>query len=274
VRWAVGLIVASLAFGACNVLAPGNATTAEVAVPYPEGCAAFQLSARRCKAIVDWAIEQSNAGGRDVASVGLLGPGGRCKRTETTLCVSTTSFVVRVRLQFDDGGTAEQVVSCGIGGEYSILCTEQPQIRFSGETMGGYRDIPCANENGVGCATPLPALEPVAIAAARPLHVATFDIPIDHEGHYEVELGRATLANGVLSDSRARLGNPATQAVRMRDEGIQLDVRSMDPGAPPFGNYYQRGWHPGIEEVIVSLRFDVVSLDRGAVLEVRDVVVE
>jgi hypothetical protein len=223
---------------------------------------------------VDWAIEQSNAGGRDMKSVGLLGPGGRCKRTATTLCVSTTSFVVRVRLNFAAGGTAEQVVSCGIGGEYSILCTEHPRIRFSGETMGGYRDIPCANENGGGCATALPALAPDAIAAARQLHVAAFDIPIDHDGHYDVELGRATLPNGVLSDSRARLGNPATETVRMRDEGVELDVRSINPGALPFRNYYQRGWHPGTEEVIVSVRFDVVSFDPGAVLQIRELIVQ
>jgi hypothetical protein len=278
VRWTVGLIVASVAFGACNVLSPGNATTAEVAVPYPDGCAAFQLSAKRCEAIVEWAIgetaiEHSTAVAQHVASVQLLGYGCQRVATDVWSCSSPTDFVVRVRLQFDGGEIAELVVSCGVGGEFSSLCTEQPQIRFSGETLDGYRDARCGDENGGGCATPLPALDRSAVANARPLRVATFDIPIDHAGHYDVEVGRARLPNGVLSHSAGGLGDPTTQAVRTTEAGVEFDIRSADSNAP-FRNYYDQGWHPGTEEVVVSVRFDVVSFDPGAVLQIRDVVVD
>jgi hypothetical protein len=48
---------------------------------------------------------------------------------------------------------------------------------------------------------------------------------------------------------------------------------AVDPNAPPFDNYYIRGWHEGTETVDAVLVFEVVSFEPGATLELRDIVV-
>jgi hypothetical protein len=50
-------------------------------------------------------------------------------------------------------------------------------------------------------------------------------------------------------------------------------VTSTDPSRPVFGNVYERGSFPGVEDVVATLIFDVVETPPGAVLPVRDVVV-
>jgi hypothetical protein len=213
----------------------------------------------------------------EVASIDLLGDPGCGTDDPDVLCTRTTSFVVRVRVNRVNGGSKEQSVFCGVGGQYTILCTETPEIRIGGPTLdgGGYRDVPCSGENGERCATPLPSPEPKAVAAARPLDVDALDIPIDHVGHYAVEVGRAVLPNGVVSRSRFTLADPTPESFSVVPEsGVQLDVRSLDDGAPPFDNYYLRGWHPGTEQVVVTLTFDVTAFSPGAVLQVRSLIVE
>lgn len=256
-------------FGAAN-------DASNIAHPYPAGCADFDLSARRCQAILDWAVVKSGTAGRAIASVDLFGDPG-CGPSYTNIqCTRTMSFVVRMRVHFGDGGSFEDSVFCGVGGQYSILCTETPEIALGGPTMdgSGYRDVPCANETGEGCGIPWPSADPAALAAARPLRVPVLDIAIDHEGPYDIEVGHAVVPNGVIASSRVRLGNPMTQAVTVSDDGILFEVRPADPTAPPFDNYYSRGWHPGPEEVVVSLRFRVTAFSPGAVIQIRDVVVE
>ena len=54
-------------------------------------------------------------------------------------------------------------------------------------------------------------------------------------------------------------------------DGIRLEVRPTDPTRPPFGNVYDRGIVPGVEEAEVLLVFDVAAAPDGAVLQVRDV---
>ena len=170
------------------------------------------------------------------------------------------------------------------------------QVFFGGETsrsLGhpvpravygsvGDWDIACsgADEGGnpTECSTPLPSLEPDAIARAVPLEIASRDIPITDVGPAEVLLGQATLANGVLHSATFHLAGiePGDQVLpggfTIADQ-IFLDVRPTDPSRPPFGNGYRRGWHPGTEVVNVYLTFDITDFSQGAVIPLRDVVV-
>jgi hypothetical protein len=257
----------------CGFVGNAPAPSADVGLSYPAGCSAFDLSARRCKAIVEWVIEQEGVKDRPITSVELLGR-GLCSPDGNTLCKSTASFVVRVRLHLADGTTVERAIGCAVGCEYSILFTETPEISIGGPVFGGYRDVPCANENGEGCGTPLPTADPAAAAAARPLRVPVFDVAIDHVGHYDVEIGRAVLPNGVVSNAWIELANKTTQTVSLGENGIFVDVQSTKPGAPRFENYYLRGWHPGPEEVSLILRFDVKEFEPNSILEIRNVILE
>jgi hypothetical protein len=266
----------AFAIGSCSLADPA-VKGPNVPRPYPDGCQEFSLSARRCDAIVRWAVRQAGDANRPVDAVDLLGdPGCEAEVGPGVMCFRTMAFVVRVRAHFVDGGSTEQSVFCGVGGQYSILCTETPEILVSGPTLdgSGYRDVPCANDTGEGCGLPLPSADPAAAAAARPLRIAAREIPIDRVGHYDVELGHAVLRNGVVATSAIELANKLTQDVAMSENGILVDVTSIVPGAPPFHNYYDRGWHAGPEEVVLTLRFDVVDFTPGAVLQIRDVDLE
>ena len=105
-----------------------------------------------------------------------------------------------------------------------------------------------------------------------PLEIASRDIPIRSAGHLEIDMGRATLPNGIFSDASFALADPHTQAFRVAD-GVRLEVRSLDPSRPPLDNVYQHGWYPGTEAVDVFLVMDVTSFTPGAMLEIRDLVV-
>ena len=85
-------------------------------------------------------------------------------------------------------------------------------------------------------------------------------------------MGRATLPNGILSDARFTLADVHTRTFQVED-GIRLEVRSLDPSRPPFDNIYTHGWYPGTEDVEVYLVMDVTSFTPGAMLQVRDLVV-
>lgn len=181
---------------------------------------------------------------------------------------------VFVRVRFGDGGEATANVGCwGIGQERSPICTDTPVVYVTSASSGGYRDVPCAGENGEGCATALPAIRPDAQAAAAPLRVAAVDIPIDHVGHYELQLGHVTFPNGILTKVSGSLADDHPTAFVLADD-VQISVRSRDPTRPPFENYYRHGWWPGTEEADVRLAFNVEEFEAGAVLQVRDIVVQ
>ncbi len=178
-----------------------------------------------------------------------------------------------------DGGTRDQEVRClGVGSQDSLACTDHPQIQLSAPYApnGGYHDVPCGDtpggEPGSACATPLPSIDPAAAAAAVPLEIASHDYPITATGHLEIDVGRAILPNGILSDARFSLADPSTRAFAVAS-GVHLQVRSLDPSRPPFFNVYEHGWYPGTEAVEVFLVLDVTSVTPGAMLEVRDLVV-
>jgi hypothetical protein len=246
----------------------------QVAVPFPDGCAAYRLSDRRCAYIVAWAKQQAGIGADDPVNVELLGDPD-CRSVNPLSCMAdrTMAFVVRVRLTTPSGASSDHPVFCGIGGEAMLLCSERPRIQIGSPTspMNGYHDIPCASEDGP-CATPLPTIEPAAAAAAEPLDVARVDIPIDHIGSYSIPIGQAVLPNGILSASEFGLVDDAPTDVLLEPDGMFLAITSLD-GGPRFDNFYQRGWHPGTERVQATLTFKVEWFEPGAVLHVTDILV-
>ena len=100
------------------------------------------------------------------------------------------------------------------------------------------------------------------------------DVPIDHTGAYEVRVGEGSLPNGILTRTSFELADDWPDHLTITGLSIYLEVRSLEPGGKPFDNYYEHGWRAGTERVGAFLVFRVSRFKPGAVLEVRDVVVE
>ena len=245
----------------------------DVALPYPDGCAAYGLSVRRCAYIVDVARQDAGYAPDEPLTVDLLGDPD-CHVADPLACggFRTIAFIVRVRLTSQVGTSVDQSMFCGVGPElYSLLCSEHPQIAITSPTTNGYRDVPCSSENGP-CASPIPAPDPDALKASSSLQVPSLDIPIDHAGAYSIDLGQAVLPNGLLTEASFQLADDAPTNLLVTPDGMKLAIASLD-GGPPFENAYVRGWHEGTERVSVTLTFTVDSFDPGAVLQVLDLVV-
>lgn len=231
-----------------------------------DACPRLEFSQRRCDALVAQAMAIASVQPADVSSVEL----GRPEGHKISL---GGELMALARLHLMDGRVIDQEVWCiGVGRENLGWCVDDPQIQL---WSGANHDVPCTGEDAAGtpegCATPI-VLDPDALAGAVPLRVDAIDVPAT-VGHHEVELGRATLPNGYLREARFGLADPAPDGVSIPD-GIRLVVASMDASRPPLGNVYERGTFPGVEEVVVSLVFDVVAAPPDTVLQVRDVVVE
>ena len=249
---------------------PTEAT--ESPLPYPGGCATFDLSAHRCDAIVDALAAEFKIRPTDATSIELLGDPG-CGTGPGVICMRSNSFVVRVRFHMPDGTAFEESDFCGVGGQYSILCTESPEVQVSADLMhNGYHDIPCTGDPPSGCASPVPTIDPTAISDARPLLVKAMDIPLDRVGTYSVDLGNATLANGILTDASFSLADVHPTTWSTTEDGVRLVIESLD-GGPPFSNIYEHGWRPGVEQVVAKAVFEITSADPGAIMQIRDVVV-
>jgi hypothetical protein len=234
--------------------------------PPADACLRLDFNQRRCDAVVAQAIEGAGVAPADVASVELGRPDG----VKRGLSGSLTALA---RLHLADGRTIDHEVWCvGVSTEYKAWCVDDPRLQLF---MGANHDVPCnGDQDGLfpeGCATPI-VLDPEAVAEARPLRVDALDIPIA-VGHHEIELGYATLPNGFLERAGFTLADLAPDGVAI-PEGIRMVVVSTDPSRPPFENVYDRGTFPGVEEVVASLVFDVDAASPGAVLQVRDVIVE
>jgi hypothetical protein len=260
----------SLVPGPTPDVAPGPSLPAQL--PLSE-CEAMSFATDRCLAVVERAREQAGLAWDDIAKVSISAPPPGGAFLGGGHSVALVTFVLL------DGSAREQDVGCaGIGGQYSLVCTDRPEILVTGPygRGGGYTDIPCGatpgGEPGSACATPMPTIDPDAAAKAVPLEIAAHDYPIAATGHVEIEVGRATLPNGILSDARFDLADRFTRAFTV-EGGIRLEIRSLDPSRPPFENVYEHGWYPGTEEVEVYLVLDVVSFTPGAALQVRDLVV-
>ena len=178
---------------------------------------------------------------------------------------------INVRVTLDDGSTAVAAL-CG-GLSMDPMCGGELALRAVSVILGGYRDVPCFDADGQDCATPHPEIEPEAAAAAEPIEVDRLDIPIDHDGPYEVRVGEGSIPNGILSDASFSFADPWPDDVRIADSTVRIEVRSLEPDGKPFDNYYLHGWREGVERVEAVLVFEVTRFEPGAILSVEDVVV-
>jgi hypothetical protein len=226
--------------------------------PYPEACAQWEFSARRCEAIVDRAVEQAHLDPSDIAGALLLpvDDGAASRRV-----------VAIVGLELTDGGTVEEEIACP-GIRVTLACTEIAEIQAH---FGVNTDVPCLGEPPAGCATLPPTPDPDAVGEAQPLEVAALDVPLDRLGKYEVEVGKAALPNGYLTERSFWLDNRNADTFWI-DEGVLLEVRPDIAGRPWIGSVY-RDPFDGPEPVTVYLSFEVTDLDAASVLRVRDVIV-
>jgi len=231
--------------------------------PFPAACGAMGFSSVQCQAIVERAEKMAGVDAARVGSVNFL-------RFDNAQHVSLGGIqVARVELRLDSGQSQIEDVWCvGVGHESDRACNADAKITIGG---GVDHDVPCSGEPPAGCATLPTSPDPSAIAAALPLHLASFSISLDHDGHYEVAVGAATLPDGALSERRAALVDPSPTSYWI-ENGIRIEVRSDVPGRPPIGSVY-RDPFDGVEPVHVFLVFDAVDVQTGAVLELRDLVV-
>ena len=258
------MAVAVVLVGGCELLSLGGPQRAAGPQPYPGGCADFGFSERRCAAIVRAALTVAELDAADVTAIELVPA-----PTPAGISLSGGAAVAVVRLH-TTARIVDQTIYCGgIGSSYQAACTDTPELRLS-TPMDGYHDVPCAGEAPAGCATPLPSIDPQAAVAASPLEVAALDVPIDRLGRYEVDVGQATLPNGILSDASFSVADrrPATFTVT---DGVHLAVRTVDH--EPLWNAYEHGWRKGVEPVRVLVVFEVDWYEPGAALGLRDVVV-
>jgi hypothetical protein len=242
----------------CALLGPSGG-------PYPAVCEQLDFPARQCAAIVARALSNADLRAEDVASIEILPPPINGAAT------LGRGMIARVRFELKAGTEVTAEIRCfGIlgGGD---ACNEDPTIGIAG---GVDHDVPCtgAGEPPNGCATLPPPARPAVQALARPLRIEALDIPIDHLGRYEIDVGEAGLPDGILSRRSASLADPRPEAFWI-DEPIMLEVRPLDPSRPPIGSIY-RDPFDGVEPVKVYLVFDVTEWTPGAVLRVRDLIVE
>lgn len=233
----------------------------------PTGCRQMKFTDERCLAVVDQALRNASLAWTDIDRVA-IGPWA-----DDHLMRSGRGPFATVTFTLTDGTTTAGDVSCPSMNVYSLVCTDNPEIPLSAPYGDGTfsHDLPC-NLPGGGCPSPMPTINPRAAKAAVPLRVDARDIPITSIGPMEVDMGRATLPNGFLTDTAFTLADPHTRTFQVA-EGINLEVRSLDPSRPPLDNIYEHGWYPGTEDVEVYLVMDVTSFTPGAMLEVRDLVV-
>ena len=256
VAWLVAWLVAG-----CSVVAD------EPLVPEPCGQV---YGAQQCLALSDEAASRIGRTREDVIAIAIV----PLPTTRDGVLITRSGGGFTVRLTFTDGTTTETPMCGGIPSGAACMDTPQLEARTSVEDGGGYHDVPCPDGAPPhSCGTPLPTLEAAAVAAARPLSVARFQIPIDHVGAYEVSLGKASLANGVASLASFAFVDDWPLDVSLKDGVAQIGLRSLEPDGKPFQNYYDHGWRPGVERVEAVLVFEVLWSAPGAVLAIRDVLV-
>jgi len=242
---------------------------------YPDGCAAFELSPRRCDAVVDVAADNISYDRANASSVLLAsdpGCGSDPLTDEIVLCTRSLSFVAGVVFESADGTSVRSDVFCGPGAP-TLVCSDTPGIQIV-DLHSGYWDVPCAGEAPDGCATPVPFPTGAAADVGRELRIASVDVPVGPIGHHEVVLGTAVLVNGIAQEGTFTV-NDQLQDGFLLDPGIvRLELRSTIAGRPPFDNIYSRGTFDGPEEVRVFLVFDVAEASDSAVLHVQNVLVK
>jgi hypothetical protein len=231
-------------------------------------------SAVRCVAIAELAAGELGHHAEDVTSIQILpDPNTRVVNGKRTLAIYGGATPIYVEVVFADGSTHQTFMCSGIPS--GPACTDDPHLWIQGIQPGdGYRDTPCTGDPPTGCATPLPRIEAKAAAAAQPIEVKRLEVPIDHVGAYEVDLGEGSIPNGILTRTSYTLADDWPDHATIQDYAVRLEVRSLEPDGKPFQNYYQHGWRAGTERIRAVLVFSVTRFDPGAILDVRDVVVQ
>jgi len=254
--------------------------TSEPPSTFPGVCANLGVTPNKCAGFAAWAVGQAGIEPGHVQRIEMskvVCPGGRACATQSV------GYLFNVHLVTDAGVASDEVIDCTripmSLGAINFLCDSMTNLA-TGEVIeyplvhsaisGGYHDTPCAGEAPENpCATPLPTIDPSAMAASTPLEIGTLQIPIDHTGRYSVVLGQASLPNGILTAASAKVTSSPWDPL-VAYEGYQLVVKSLD-GGPAFENYYQHGWRPGTERVQVSLEFTVLMFAPGVTVEVSNV---
>jgi hypothetical protein len=265
VRWrrsAISVVLAWLLAG-CTTSAPADMP------PSPQPCAEV-YGEQQCLALTDEAAAQSGRTRDDVTAIEII----PFPRTQNGALITHSGGGFNVRLTLRDGTTRDASMCPGVSMGPACSPDQQLVARSSIAAGGGYKDVPCPDgAEPDTCGTPLPTLEPAAEAAARQLSVRRFPIPIDHVGPYEVSLGEASLANGIATVASFEFADDWPLDVSLREGVAQIDLRSLEPDGKPFQNYFDHGWRPGVERVEAVIVFDVLWFKKGAVLDIRNVVV-
>ena len=272
VRFGAALLaLASVLLAGCELIGAGGAGP-QVPLPYPAGCPAFDLSPGRCAAIVDALASRAGIVPHEATAIELLGDSCAEGNDGTRLCTRTTQFVVRVRFTMADGTRLEESQFCGVGGQFTILCTDDPEIHV-GLPTEAYFDVPCSGDDMSSCATRMPGPDTAAAAAEQPIDVPHLDVPIDHAGAFGIEVGHGSLANGILEESGMSVNDQAPAGFLLDESGVRLLIESLEPDGRPFDNYYLHGRREGVERFRATLRFNVLSFEPGAVLTIQDIYV-
>jgi hypothetical protein len=162
-----------------------------------------------------------------------------------------------------DGAVRSVVIKCpGISGGFVPECMTDPAVPLVWPQP--LLDFP-------GDATPFPEIDPLVARRAVPLRIPSLRIPIAGLGSQTIELGRAILPNGVLTESTFKLQDPWPDGV-IFDGAIQLVAQPVG-GGPPFTDQWVHGWHEGTEELEISVTFDVAWFRPGASFTLVDLAV-
>jgi hypothetical protein len=240
--------------------------------PGAMACAAT-FSAVRCSNMADYAAFKLHMGRDEIVGVTVLPPPTpEVRDGKTILQTRSGGPPVDTLVTLRDGSIHEISMDCA--GIPSLQCQDAPHLQATSVTMGGYFDTACTGDPPKGCQTAVPPADAAALAAAVPLYVVRFDIPIDHDGHYEVAVGEARLPNGLLTVADFGFVSPDWPSdMTIADGVVGIVVRSLDDPPRAFMNVHEHGRVAGVERVAAVLVFDVLRHDLGAILSVRDVVV-
>ena len=227
---------------------------------YPEACDDWGFPERQCKAIAASAVDRADADPEEIAEIWLLpfetgseaNLGGR--------------QIARVEVKLVDGRGVTHDVWCGIS--FSPVCDPNAELhRVLGDrsrramqrrTTGRLRHA------ATDCRRPRRSRTPSA------LEVEALDIPIDKEGRYEVEVGRATLPNGYLTERSMSVVD--RRPTGFWADSVRLEVHPDDPDRPPVGSIYREPFD-GPEPVTVLVVVEVTEFEEPSTLQLRDIVV-